>query len=82
MEENKKHLKLKSGEVLRDIHDLCKALEAMDDATYNHHVAEDRNDFSCWVKDSLCDVQCAGDLLKAKDKKEAHESVKKATLKK
>ncbi len=84
---NKKNLKkaedheafwLKDGPVLKDMRELCQALKNMDDSIYNHHAAEDKNDFSCWVKDVLCDTECANDLLKVKDRHEAAKSVEKA----
>jgi septum site-determining protein MinD len=45
--------KLKNGRELMCIKDLVMALESMEDETFNHHVNNDKNDFSNWIKDAI-----------------------------
>ncbi len=72
-----KILKFKNGSAARNLRELCLSLKTMDDKTYHHHAAEDKNDFSCWVKDVLCDEKCASDLYLAKSRREAVEVIEK-----
>lgn len=72
-----KNFVLKSGEEIEDLKGLCNALKSMDDDVYHHHVGESHNDFSCWVKDALCNEKCAIELDGAKTKDDAYEIVSK-----
>jgi hypothetical protein len=41
---------LKEGKILSSLHELYLALDDMDIATFSHHVAHGRNDFSDWIR--------------------------------
>jgi len=69
--------KLANGEILRNLIDLHRSLEKIDDNTFMHHVNEEKNDFSTWVNDTLSEKKLATDLLNTKDKKVMHLLVKK-----
>ena len=68
---------LRDGRTLGDIRELCDALKDMDEEVFHHHVGEDRNDFSCWVKDVLCDEKCAIELASVATPSAAHKIVVK-----
>jgi len=57
--------------IITDLSDLKSALENMDDDSYNHHVTDERNDFSEWIKHVIGDKKLANSLLHSKSKKEA-----------
>jgi hypothetical protein len=56
--------------------ELEAGLVAMNEATFKYHVTKDRNDFSKWVYDIICDKDLADALRKSKDKKTATKKVK------
>jgi hypothetical protein len=58
------------GPVLKDMFELRDSLLAMTDEQFTHHVGDDKNDFSVWVCEVLCDKECAKKLSKAKTRKE------------
>jgi len=63
------------GTSIKNLQELAEALEIMDDDVFNHHVTKEKNDFSNWVKDIIEDVELSNDLLKAKTRKKAFETV-------
>ena len=63
------------GTSIKNLQELAEALEIMDDDAFNHHVTKEKNDFSNWVKDIIEDVELSNDLLKAKTRKKAFETV-------
>ena len=62
---------LNDGRILRNIAELKDALNTMSNELYAYHVNSEKNDFSNWVKDIICDEKLANDLLKAKDRASA-----------
>ncbi|MCA9353773.1 hypothetical protein KC842_02795 [Candidatus Nomurabacteria bacterium] len=65
------------GRVLSSLLDLYNALDEMSEDTYSYHVNPEKNDFSIWVAEVLCDKSCARDLSKAKTRNSARTSIKK-----
>jgi hypothetical protein len=61
---------LHNGVVIKNLHELIDALEVMDEETFKHHVNDNRNDFSNWVKEVIKDINIAEKLNKAKTKNE------------
>jgi alpha-amylase len=57
---------LKDGTGIRNIAELSAALRTMDDNVFKHHVTEDRNDFTNWVKLVVGDEVLAQNLSKCK----------------
>lgn len=60
--------KAKDGAKIRSLPELHKAVQAMDQATFSHHVNDDRHDFAQWVADIHEDNDLAHVLNKAKTK--------------
>lgn len=54
------------GRILANLVELNKALGAMTNEVYIHHVTHDKNDFADWVESILCDAECAEGIRKAK----------------
>ena len=64
------HFWVNNGPVLKNLEELYKALSKMKKETYVHHVNNDKNDFSNWVRDITGDEKLAENLLKTKSKKD------------
>ena len=71
-----RHFNLHMGASIRSLQELAEALEIMDDATFKHHVTKDKNDFSKWVNDVICDTELSKDLLNAKTREDALKIIK------
>ena len=55
-----------NGLVLNNIRELAALLESIQKEHFDHHVNEDKNDFSEWIKYSVGDEKLAGRMKKAK----------------
>lgn len=60
-----------NGRILHSLVDLMEELESMENDHYLYHSEGEKNDFSVWVEEVLCDEECASKLKKAKNKKNA-----------
>lgn len=58
---------LKSGKVLNNLNDLSTELISMDSETFHHHVNDQRNDFSSWIKDVIHAPELATELSATHD---------------
>lgn len=74
---NDKCFWVENGPVLSNLRDLNRALTAMTEKQYEHHVHSSRNDFAQWVEQVLADKECADSLRKADSRKEASKVVEK-----
>ena len=45
-----KYFYARNERVIKSLNELLEAVREMDDDTYKHHVNEERNDFSEWIK--------------------------------
>ena len=63
------------GQILSNLEELENALSDMPNETYGHHVSEEKNDFSTWVRDIIEDEKLANDLKKAVTKEQAAKAV-------
>ena len=59
------------GKILNNIYELKSALDTMSNHTFNHHVTEEKNDFSRWVREVLIDDKLSNDLAKCAGSKDA-----------
>ena len=59
------------GPSIKNLQELADALEIMDEDTFKHHVTKDRNDFSNWVNNVICDTELSQDLLNVKTREDA-----------
>ena len=53
------------GRMVKNLDELATTLREMAEETFHSHVAEDKNDFSHWVRDVIGDVTLANQLQKA-----------------
>jgi len=67
--------KYDKGQQMNSLQDLADALENMKDEVFNHHVTEERNDFSEWVGLVLKDVWLAIHLLHHNTKEGMRDSI-------
>jgi hypothetical protein len=66
---------LSNGEEINTIRDLYKKLKSMDDSIFTHHVNQEKNDFSTWLKDVFKEKAFADYLVRIKDKKEMRKAI-------
>ena len=66
---------LNDGRILRNMEELKDALKSMSDELYAYPVNAEKNDFSNWVRDIICDEKLARDLLKSKDRIQSYRVV-------
>ncbi len=60
--------KVHGGSTIRSIAELQKTLIHMDDTAFAHHVNEQKNDFSIWIRDVFKDETLANQVAKRKTK--------------
>jgi hypothetical protein len=65
-----------NGGVLKNLDELAVALKEISLEQYAYHVNKEKNDFSSWVRDVVCDKTLADELAKAKTKAAALKAVK------
>ncbi|MFH1209870.1 MAG: hypothetical protein V1663_03715 [archaeon] len=56
---------LNNGNIIKNLFELNNTLKTVDEETFKHHVTENRNDFSIWVRDVLKDDRLANSISKA-----------------
>jgi hypothetical protein len=66
-----------NGPALQSLLDLREAFKTLSVEQYTYHANKQKNDFSAWVFAILKDEQCAKDLKKAKNMKDALAVVQK-----
>jgi hypothetical protein len=66
-----------NGPALQSLLDLRSAFQTLTKEQYTYHANKQKNDFSAWVSAILKDEQCAKDLKKAKNMKDALAVVEK-----
>jgi hypothetical protein len=59
-----------NGAVLHDAYELLEELKSMDDGTFHHHVNQERNDFSNWIRDVYRNKRLAAQIGRCKSKDE------------
>ena|SRR3989338_1302787 len=64
-----------NGPILKNIEELANALPDMAEDTFRHHVNNEKNDFSSWVRDIIGDAKLANDLLSSKNRDSALKKV-------
>ena len=65
-----------NGPILKNLDELANALPEMSDESFHHHVSNDKNDFSSWIKDTIGDQKLANDLLSSKSKDSALKKIR------
>ena len=57
-----------NGPILKNLDELASMLPELNDEIFNHHVNNEKNDFSNWIRDVIGDQALANDLLSSKSK--------------
>ena len=60
-----------NGPILKNVEELASILPEMSDETFHHHVNDEKNDFSNWIKNVVGDQKLANDLLSSRNKESA-----------
>jgi len=68
---------LKTGNYCKNVMELLNALKKMDDATFNHHVNPEKNDFVLWINNIFNDKALAEELESASSKEKTIEILNK-----
>ena len=71
---------LNNGICIKNLNDLRKTLDIIDQDTYDHHVSELRNDFSDWVKHALHKHDLAKKMKHSQSREEMSVILENATL--
>ena len=66
----------KDGQKLRNLSHLHKALLAMSDDVFSHHVNRQKNDFYNWVRDVYKDAALSNAILNCRTKQELSQKIK------
>src|SRR3989338_2486683 len=64
-----------NGPILKNLEELSNALPQMSSDTFSHHVNNEKNDFSNWVRHVIGDEKLANDLLSSKSRESALKKV-------
>ncbi|HII72140.1 TPA: hypothetical protein HA265_05280 [Candidatus Woesearchaeota archaeon] len=67
-----KQFVLHSGTRLKDIEELARLMDHMDESDFSFHVTAEKNDFANWVRGVFNEEQLADELVAAKDRKHCH----------
>jgi len=63
------------GRDFRNLEELAGGLRDMTEQSFSHHVSEQNNDFSNWIRDVIDDSTLAKNLTKASDRVQARQIV-------
>ncbi|MBU1199328.1 MAG: hypothetical protein KKF46_03435 [Nanoarchaeota archaeon] len=74
------YFKLRNGQELKNLNDLRKNISYMQDADFEHHVNEEKNDFAMWVNEALENPEIYEKIKDIKNKKELEEALKNLFL--
>jgi len=66
-----------NGPILKNIDELANAMPDLSDDVFHHHVNNEKNDFSNWVRNIIGDKALANDLLSSKNKDSAVNKIRR-----
>ncbi len=66
---------LRDGSEIKSLKELYSRLQGMDDSVFSHHVNDERNDFSNWVRDVHKDYRLANSLGSSRSREDALKAV-------
>ncbi len=64
------YFSLCTGGLIKDLKELVYTLDYLSEGELNHHVNENKNDFSTWVSEVFNETELAEKLTAAEDKKD------------
>ena len=67
---------INNGPILKNIEELTNALPGMAEDTFRHHVNNEKNDFSSWVRDVIGDQKLANELASSKNRDSALKKIR------
>ena len=67
---------INNGPILKNIEELANALPGMAEDTFRHHVNNEKNDFSSWVRNIIGDQKLANELASSKNRESALNKVR------
>ncbi|MBI2101308.1 hypothetical protein HYT53_01745 [Candidatus Woesearchaeota archaeon] len=67
---------INNGPILKNMEELANALPDMAEDTFRHHVNDEKNDFSSWVRDVIGDQKLANELASAKNRDSALKKIR------
>lgn len=67
----------RNGVTIKNLQELKTAIEQMDDASFKHHVNEEKNDFSEWIKNIIKDEKLAKNILSTFSKEKMMQIIEK-----
>lgn len=65
-----------NGPVAKNICEFAEDIKSISDETFSHHLNNEKNDFSNWVRDIIRDEKLANDLKKLKSKSSILKKIK------
>lgn len=65
-----------NGPILKNIEELAGYLPDMPNEAFQHHVNNEKNDFSSWIRDVLGDQKLANEILSSKSKDSAIKKIR------
>ncbi len=72
------HFVTKTGARVKSLPELIQMLENMEDAEFQHHVTDDKNDFATWIQEALKNQELAQKIQPLKTKQEIVAALKEA----
>ena len=69
------------GRVIKNLFQLAKEMETMANEVFSHHVNNEKNDFSNWVRDIFEQPRLAKEIQDTKDPQTAHTVILKYLVK-
>lgn len=73
------HFKFNDGTTATNLSELLDSLKRIDDAVFRHHVNEQKNDFSNWIRDVLKENELAEDIFLLRTKEEIIKRIESET---
>jgi hypothetical protein len=67
-----------NGEVFSNLKELEISLKTMNNETFEHHVNEEKNDFSTWIYDIVGHAELAAAVRNMKDRKKVAKEIQKS----
>ena len=64
-----------NGPILKNLYELSDTLASLRDDLFSHHVNQDKNDFSSWIRDVIGDQKLANDIISSRNRESMSKKV-------